>query len=338
MNTPSMDQAGIYTDLAGLQKIKQLPKGESEEALRAVAKQFESIFTNMMLKGMREASAVFENDDFTSSNESRFYRDMMDNQLAVSMSQGQGLGLTEALVRQLKTNMTGQAGLDSDSVKHSLEQVLNAHSLDKAGTQHSLDAASNIHSLDHARLQVQRAMASEAGANDNSRSDAPLAFSSPQEFVDYILPLAKKLTADLPVEPKFIASQAALETGWGKHMIKDDQGNNSFNLFGIKSDQRWDGAVANVSTLEYRDGVAQREQAAFRAYGSYEESLKDYVDFIRTNDRYQPALEAVANKGGEGDVYLQELQAAGYATDPAYASKISAIARLPVMADRGEER
>ena len=63
-----------------------------------------------------------------------------------------------------------------------------------------------------------------------------------------------------------MVAQAALETGWGKYVIKDSSGSSSNNLFNIKADSRWQGAKVTTQTLEYRDGIANREQANFRRY------------------------------------------------------------------------
>jgi flagellar protein FlgJ len=147
-------------------------------------------------------------------------------------------------------------------------------------------------------------------------------FDSPEEFINTIWPIAQKVGEEMGVEPKAIMSQAALETGWGKYIIHESNGKNSHNLFGIKSDKRWDGAAANVSTLEFRNGVAKKEVAAFRSYDSYEHSLKDYASFVQNSSRYE---EAVKN-GSSTKGYSEGLQKGGYATDPNYAKKIQGIA------------
>jgi flagellar protein FlgJ len=92
-------------------------------------------------------------------------------------------------------------------------------------------------------------------------------------------------------------------------------------LFNIKADKAWQGKQAKLSTLEFDQGVAKKVNAGFRSYASYQESFKDYVDFIKNNPRYGDALKQVGN----GDRYLQELQQAGYATDPNYANKVMSI-------------
>ncbi|MDP3902409.1 MAG: flagellar assembly peptidoglycan hydrolase FlgJ, partial [Methylococcaceae bacterium] len=51
----NVNNADVYTDFNGLAKLKNDARKESPEALKEVAKQFESIFINNVLKGMREA-------------------------------------------------------------------------------------------------------------------------------------------------------------------------------------------------------------------------------------------------------------------------------------------
>jgi flagellar protein FlgJ len=154
-----------------------------------------------------------------------------------------------------------------------------------------------------------------------SSTSVNLGQSDPVSFIQDLLPSAKKAAAALGIEPLALIAQAALETGWGQRMFKNSDGDSSHNLFGIKAQANWQGKVAIVDTLEYRQGVAQKEKARFRAYESAEQSLEDYVDLIRTNPRYQSAL-AVAN---DTRAYFQQLQAAGYATDPNYAQKILSV-------------
>jgi flagellar protein FlgJ len=150
-------------------------------------------------------------------------------------------------------------------------------------------------------------------------------FSSPAEFIATMLPMAEKAAKRLGVEPRFLVAQAALETGWGKSMIKQKDGSNSHNLFGIKSNG-WSGESAKVTTTEYVNGKATKQVAGFRAYDSFEQSFNDYVRLLENNDRYKPAIQ-VASVSGDSERFVNELQRAGYATDPQYANKINQIAR-----------
>jgi peptidoglycan hydrolase FlgJ len=148
----------------------------------------------------------------------------------------------------------------------------------------------------------------------------PLQFSTPKEFIETLLPAAQQVAREMGVDPRLLLAQAALETGWGKNMITE-QGQPSFNLFGIKADSSWPGEVTRVATTEFRQGVRLKEQAEFRAYQSYNESFRDYLQFIKTNVRYESALASRS----EPKAYAEALQAAGYATDPEYAKKIFRI-------------
>lgn len=147
------------------------------------------------------------------------------------------------------------------------------------------------------------------------------------EFVKSILPAARQAARQLGLEPLALVAQAALETGWGQRMFKAVDGRESFNLFGIKAQPEWQGDVAVVDTLEYRQGIARQEKAKFRVYDSLQAGLQDYVDFIRQQPRYQDAV-AVSHDTAN---YFQQLQAAGYATDPNYAQKILQVMNGSVL-------
>lgn len=149
------------------------------------------------------------------------------------------------------------------------------------------------------------------------------AFASAAEFVQTMLPLAEEAAQKIGVDARYLVAQAALETGWGKSIIRQADGSSSHNLFGIKSHGGWQGESARVLTTEYKGGEAVQEAASFRAYDSYRQSFNDYVSFLQGNGRYREAL-AVTDKP---ERFVRELQEAGYATDPQYARKISQIAR-----------
>lgn len=164
--------------------------------------------------------------------------------------------------------------------------------------------------------------------DDGRIAQPPLArgksmFASADEFIATMLPMAQKAAERIGVDARYLVAQAALETGWGKSIIRQQDGGSSHNLFGIKTGSRWDGASARALTTEYEGGKAVKEIAAFRSYSSFEQSFHDYVSFLQGNDRYQNALDSAANP----ERFMQELQRAGYATDPQYARKVAQIAR-----------
>ena len=167
-----------------------------------------------------------------------------------------------------------------------------------------------------------------AKATGRSVAQIPLApgksaFASADEFVATMLPMAQEAADRLGVDPKVLVAQAALETGWGKSILRQDNGSSSHNLFNIKASKSWDGGQAQAITSEFRDGAMVKEKASFRSYDSYADSFHDLVNLLQNNDRYQEVVKAADNP----EQFVKELQKAGYATDPHYAQKISAIAK-----------
>ncbi|WPN96782.1 flagellar assembly peptidoglycan hydrolase FlgJ [Pseudomonas sp. MUP55] len=152
---------------------------------------------------------------------------------------------------------------------------------------------------------------------------AKKAFSSQDEFVATMLPMAKAAAERIGIDPKYLVAQAALETGWGKSVMRAEDGSSSHNLFGIKAGQSWQGGQARAITSEFRDGAMVKETAQFRSYSSYQDSFHDLVTLLQSNDRYKEVVKSADNP----ERFVRELQKAGYATDPDYASKISQIAK-----------
>lgn len=178
--------------------------------------------------------------------------------------------------------------------------------------------ASQADATSSGRLQVYgRAMAQIPLA------PAKKAFSSADEFVNTMLPMAKEAAERIGVDPRYLVAQAALETGWGKSVMRAQDGSSSHNLFGIKASSSWKGESARAITSEFRNGEMVKETAQFRSYDSYKDSFHDLVTLLQTNNRYQDVVKSADNP----EQFVRELQKAGYATDPDYASKISQIAK-----------
>lgn len=313
--------ANIFTDLNGLQGIRQMGKENQSAAMMEVAKQFESMFLGMMLKSMREAGEVFSDDALLSSPESDFYRTMYDDQMTLSLASGRGTGFAEVIHRQ----MMSQYGDAPDAAGDIDQSQIFSRRFHGSVTAQERDIQQEVE-----RLVKEPETLIEAGLTGAKQTDLSTelaagekgqVFSSPAEFVAALYPLAKKVASKLGVDPKAIVAQAALETGWGKHMIQDETGQPSHNLFGIKANRGWQGATATVTTHEYREGVRVNEKAEFRSYASLEEGLADYATFLKNSPRYQNAI----NDQAQGDEYGFELQRSGYATDPNYGGKIQRI-------------
>ncbi|WP_100640294.1 flagellar assembly peptidoglycan hydrolase FlgJ [Marinobacter salexigens] len=310
MQDYQLQQARVYTDFSGLNALKHSARDDKQAALEEVARQFESIFLSEMLKSMRKAGDVFAEGNYLNSSQSEMYRDMFDSQLSLTMAGGQGTGLADALVRQLGKNIPG-----TDKQGNPLA----SHKATLADYERSLPVISPRlpERVDEVAEVAQQTIA-EPSANTAS---LPEQFESPEHFVSTLLPVAQTIAADTGISPELMVAQAALETGWGKHMIRGDGNQHSFNLFGIKADNRWQGDAVTITTTEFREGVPMKERADFRAYPDYESSFRDYVAFLESNPRYRDVLASA----DQPDVFARKLQEAGYATDPQYGDKINRI-------------
>ena len=291
----SLTKTGVYTDLNGLQSIKNQ---DQDVALKEVAQQFESMFVNMMLKSMRSANAVFEEGNFLHSQESKFFRDMHDQQMALTLSQGKGVGIADVLYRQLSRSYADEK--PTDSIMETPQAYSNfQHRVKSFAEKPALPAMDKTE-----KIPDRVAMA-----------------ESPGDFIQKVTPYAKAAAEKIGVDPSVLVAQSALETGWGQHVLADSKGKSSNNLFNIKADQQWTGEVVNTKSLEYRNGTFKPESSNFKNYDSLSESFSDYAKLILTKERYQKAVESSESP----EQYLKEIKDAGYATDPQYVEKILRI-------------
>ena len=287
MATGAVDNT-FYADPTALAGLKRSAAAQTPEALRETARQFESLFSTMMLKSMRDATPK---DSLFGSDQQGFYQDMFDQQLATQLSKGKGLGLADVLVKQL---MMQSAGL--------------------SGTTAQTDAVPARSGAVVAQSSAADTDLRSSGSNWPPRSR--------EEFVRAMAPEAEAAAQKLGVDPATIIAHAALETGWGRHMPATADGQSSNNLFGIKAGTAWRGATATTMTTEFEQGTARSVPASFRAYESPGQSLRDYTSLLQ-NPRYA----AARGTGDDALAFGRALQSAGYATDPDYAMKLSAVAR-----------
>ncbi|WP_060508322.1 flagellar assembly peptidoglycan hydrolase FlgJ [Pseudomonas sp. NBRC 111124] len=359
--------SGAYTDLNRLSSLKHGDR-DSDANVRKVAQEFESLFISEMLKASRKASDVLADDNPMNSETVKQYRDMYDQQLAVSMSrEGGGIGLQDVLVRQLSKNKSTPANTSPfPRVDGNAPTLWGNKVADPVQATQATAARNDVAALNSRRLalpgkltdrllagivpsatgpaaathtatvpardgqQVAKTIAiPDNGLRITGRAVAqpPLApkkaFADSDEFVATMLPMAEQAAKRIGVDPRYLVAQAALETGWGKSVMRNSDGSSSHNLFGIKASSNWQGDSARAITSEFRDGQFVKETAAFRSYDSYQDSFHDLVSLLQSNSRYQDAVKSADNP----EQFVRELQKAGYATDPNYASKISQIAR-----------
>ncbi|MCF6204689.1 MAG: flagellar assembly peptidoglycan hydrolase FlgJ [Methylococcaceae bacterium] len=292
-----IQDAPAYTDFNSLAKLKNEAKNNTAEAIKEVAKQFESVFVGMMLKSMRQASLA---EGILDSSQSDFYRDMYDQQLSVNLSAEGGMGLADLIESQLSPDQSAAVLKDQGIGDYARKSLMrnSAPIIDKS---------------------ILDGEAASSNSKINKISDST--FDSAENFISQLRPYAEQAAKKLGVDAKVLLSQAALETGWGKSVINTSDGKSSYNLFNIKADKSWSGQQTQIATLEFKDGIGKKEVAGFRAYASYQESFDDYVNFIKNNPRYKKALDVAEMP----EQYMKELQQAGYATDPEYASKVMKI-------------
>jgi flagellar protein FlgJ len=319
-----------YTDFNGLAALRRDAKVQDPAALREAARQFESVFTRMLLKSMREASS---GDELFDSQESQFYRDMFDDQLAVELSNGRGLGLADMMVAQLMRSglvppptEAGAARADAQAAVTSAAAPITAPRAVRDPQPLAVPPTSVVPS---ARPMVPvepptSAVPSASPSTSASPSASRAAGRAPtrQEFIDAILPAAQLAAERLGVSPRNLIAQAALETGWGRSLPRDADGRPSFNFFGIKATGGWRGASVASETTEVLQGREQRMVERFRAYASIEESVADHARLLGSSRRYA----AVRGTGDDAQAFGSALQRGGYATDPGYTRKIVAVA------------
>jgi flagellar protein FlgJ len=272
----------LAADAGSLNRLKLQAGQSSPETIRETAKQFESLFMRELIKSMREATMK---SGLMDSPGSDLGNDLLDQQFAVQMS-GQPGGLSDMIAAQLSRQM----GIEANAAK------------------------SPPGKSDAALSAMQRA-SSLAAYNKQSVNPS----SSQAKFVDHHLQTANRIERETGIPASYMVGQAGHETGWGKHEIKMRGGQPSYNLFGIKADANWKGKVAEVTTTEYVAGVEKKQVAKFRAYGSYDESFRDYARLITQSPRYAK----VDTQNGSALAFASGLQKAGYATDPHYAAKLS---------------
>ena len=110
-------------------------------------------------------------------------------------------------------------------------------------------------------------------------------------------------------------AQAILESGWGRSTLATQ----GLNYFGIKGS----GPCGSITlpTQEWVNGRYVTVNAAFRQYCTVQQSLEDHAWFFLDNSRYQGAMGAASSPAA----FAQQIAAAGYATDPSYASKLISL-------------
>ncbi|CAB3764216.1 flagellar rod assembly protein FlgJ [Burkholderia sp. MSh2] len=301
-------------DVQGFDALRAQAKQSPQAGAKAVAGQFDAMFTQMMLKSMRDASP---DGGLFDSHTSKMYTSMLDQQLAQQMSK-RGIGVADALMKQLLRNAGQGAGSDTAA------DVGGMGGAGADGNEGGL-AAMNAMARAYADAANNGALAGGRGYSGGSALTPPLKGASGVQdadaFVDRLAGPAQAASASTGIPARFIVGQAALESGWGKREIRASDGSTSYNVFGIKASKGWTGRTVSALTTEYVNGAPRRVVAKFRAYDSYEHAMTDYANLLKNNPRYSGVLSA--SRSVEG--FAHGMQKAGYATDPNYAKKLISI-------------
>ncbi|AGP44986.1 flagellar assembly peptidoglycan hydrolase FlgJ [Serratia plymuthica] len=295
-----MAMSGAAYDAQALNGLKRDAAADPQGNLKQVAQQVEGMFVQMMLKSMR---AALPQDGVLSSDQSRLYTSMYDQQIAQQMSQ-KGLGLADMMVKQMANANavpSETAGMSPMALDNDVLQTLPNQALEQ---------------------MIRRAVPKAPTA-------APLSLNS-GNFVARLSIPARVASQQSGIPHQLIVAQAALESGWGQREIPTADGSPSYNLFGIKAGGSWDGPVTEITTTEFEQGAAKKIKARFRVYGSYVEAIADYVKLLTNNPRY---ADVAAARSPEQAAHA--LQQAGYATDPQYANKLVSV--IQQMKNAGEQ-
>ena len=283
--------AATATDARALAALRNGAARDPKAAIKETARQFETLFMQQLLKGMREAQAAMSSGMLDNQG-TQLGNDMLDAEYAKKISGAPG-GLADVIARQLERQM------------------------------------GNV----MPPAAAETAARPVSAATDGGRS-AAAASQRQIDFVQRHTESARAAEAQTGIPASFMVGQAAHESGWGRHEIKNADGSTSFNVFGIKAGPGWTGRVAEVTTTEFIDGTARKVTAKFRAYDSYEASFSDYARLMKDSPRYSRVV-AEAGTGAAGAAgFAQGLQRAGYATDPAYADKLTRVINTTLRLQR----
>jgi peptidoglycan hydrolase FlgJ len=245
--------------------------------------------------------------------ESLFMQELMKSMRAATLSSGMldnaGTQMgTEMLDTQFAQKMTGLPGGLGDAIARQLERQM--------GGTAAMPAVPAAKAANAAPLRGAEAL------GDPTTRQA--------QFVRSHTESAREAEAQSGIPASFMVAQAAHESGWGKREILNADGTSSHNLFGIKAGPGWKGAVAEVTTTEYVNGEPRKVVAKFRAYGSYAESFNDYAKLMKDSPRYGQVVANASTARG----FSEGLQRAGYATDPAYADKLTRVINTTLRLQR----
>ncbi|MGF6611801.1 flagellar protein FlgJ [Paraburkholderia sp. WSM4175] len=308
-------------DVQGFGALSAQAKASPQAGMKMAAQQFDAVFTQMMLKSMRDATPQ---DGPFDSHDTATFTSMMDQQMAQQLSK-KGIGVADAMLKQLMRNqgmqVGGTNGAGAAGGLAGMANALGGGSGGDEGQSAALNALARAYgnAQSNGQLALGRAYSANSALTPPVRGDG--SSSKVDAFVDKLAAPAQAASAATGIPARFIIGQAALESGWGKSEIKKADGSASHNVFGIKAGNDWTGKTVSTVTTEYVNGKPHRTVEKFRAYDSYEEAMTDYASMLKSNPRYAQVINSSRDVNG----FANGMQRAGYATDPHYAKKLLSI-------------
>lgn len=329
-NTPDWRASRSTTSVASqrlaagggqLDGLRAAAKSDPKGAIKEVAKQFEALFMQELMKSMRAAT---QGSGMLDNHGSEMATGLLDQQYATEMT-GRPGGLAEAIARQLERQTGLSAGTGAALPSGGFQLPVRPAAIQGLqGVQGLQGAAPDT--LGTSRMSFSQGT---QAASRYAQLEPAARIDTPSEFVRAHADAAEAVAADSGIPAHFMLAQAAHETGWGRKQIVGQDGTVSNNLFGIKAGPGWSGPSVVATTTEVINGQPQKVQARFRAYATPQESFRDYARLIGNSPRYQGVMASL--KGGDAShpqtatAFAQGLQRAGYATDPQYAAKLGRV-------------
>ena len=348
MNTGFQLNAFDPNSLGDLKRLAHTD-GKGDDTLRATAKQFEALFLQMVMKSMREATPA---SSLMDSDDTKTYQSLLDQQMALNMSQAKGTGLSEVIYRQLGGKAAPSVSPTIDALDTGSRGASTGFDLAGVSRRPAIPAV-RVAAAENAAAALLAALPARVGASAltlgdeaagvegtagvssyeravlearlneavrSARDAGSAASQQARDFVAEVWPHAVDASRKTGIPPHFMVAQAALETGWGQKQLRHADGSPSHNLFNIKVGSAWSGPSVAREVNEYANGQSYSENARFRSYGSYAESFRDYANLMTRSARYADVLGQTEPSG-----FARSLQDAGYATDPMYADKLTRV-------------
>lgn len=315
-NTAKTD-IGFAADHRSLQKLKKLGQGDKKDqalALKAAAEQFEALLNKYWLDAMKQTNETINPDSPLHSKYSSFFDDMLSSQYVGAMNSKTSINknsVTYLITKQFAKSL----GDEGKALMAELDKMSVGQRSSESYVKGSNVSLSNLASL---KVDANASVSRLKDLYGTVKADAELKdVKNEEDFVKKMMPYALKAVEGIGFNPLVLVAQAALETGWGRHVSDNN------NYFGIKANSSYKGDMTSELTSEYIDGKKVNVIDKFRKYSGVLESMKDYISFIKDNPRYKDAID----KSYSPDEYFEQIHKAGYATDPNYADKLKKISR-----------